>query len=137
MAKTSNIHSVTATAPSLEALLADLRDCANRPAEEARAFPPGVYCDEAFHRLELERIFAREWHCIGRTDEWAEPGQYEAMEIAGEAAEAVKSAGSDLIVGIGGGSPLDIARTVLFLARDADYITGQIIAVDGGRTLQH
>ena len=35
------------------------------------------------------------------------------------------------------GSPEDIARTVLFLARDADYITGQIIAVDGGRTLQH
>lgn len=35
------------------------------------------------------------------------------------------------------GSPLDIARTVLFLVRDGDYITGQIIAVDGGRTLQH
>jgi pteridine reductase len=34
------------------------------------------------------------------------------------------------------GSPADIARTVLFLVRDADYITGQIIAVDGGRTVQ-
>ena len=34
------------------------------------------------------------------------------------------------------GSPEDIARTLLFLVRDADYITGQIIAVDGGRTLQ-
>lgn len=34
------------------------------------------------------------------------------------------------------GTPEDIARTLLFLARDADYITGQIIAVDGGRTLQ-
>jgi pteridine reductase len=34
------------------------------------------------------------------------------------------------------GSPVDIARTLLFLVRDADYITGQIIAVDGGRTLQ-
>jgi pteridine reductase len=34
------------------------------------------------------------------------------------------------------GSPEDIARTLLFLARDAGYITGQIIAVDGGRTLQ-
>ncbi|MEN8179776.1 MAG: pteridine reductase [Pseudomonadota bacterium] len=34
------------------------------------------------------------------------------------------------------GSPNDIARTLLFLVRDADYITGQIIAVDGGRTLQ-
>lgn len=34
------------------------------------------------------------------------------------------------------GTPEDIARTVLFLARDADYITGQIIAVDGGRSTQ-
>jgi len=34
------------------------------------------------------------------------------------------------------GDPDDIARTVLFLIRDAGYITGQIIAVDGGRTLQ-
>ncbi len=34
------------------------------------------------------------------------------------------------------GNPEDIARTLLFLLRDAPYITGQIIAVDGGRTLQ-
>ena len=35
------------------------------------------------------------------------------------------------------GSPEDIARTVLFLVYDAAYITGQIIAVDGGRILNH
>jgi pteridine reductase len=34
------------------------------------------------------------------------------------------------------GTPEDIAQTLLFLFRDAPYITGQIIAVDGGRTLQ-
>lgn len=33
------------------------------------------------------------------------------------------------------GEPIDIAKTILFLVKDADYITGQIIAVDGGRTL--
>ena len=33
------------------------------------------------------------------------------------------------------GSPQDVARTALFLAKDAPYITGQIIAVDGGRSL--
>ena len=33
------------------------------------------------------------------------------------------------------GEPDDIANTVLFLASHAPYITGQIIAVDGGRTL--
>ena len=33
------------------------------------------------------------------------------------------------------GCPDDIARTVLFLATQSPYITGQIIAVDGGRSL--
>ncbi|MFA7097527.1 MAG: pteridine reductase [Gammaproteobacteria bacterium] len=33
------------------------------------------------------------------------------------------------------GSPQDIARAVLFLIRDADYMTGQILNVDGGRSL--
>ncbi|MDD5321321.1 MAG: pteridine reductase [Methylococcales bacterium] len=33
------------------------------------------------------------------------------------------------------GEPLDIAKAVLFLIKDADYITGHIITVDGGRTL--
>ena len=33
------------------------------------------------------------------------------------------------------GEPIDIAKTILFLVRDANYITGQIIAVDGGRSL--
>jgi len=33
------------------------------------------------------------------------------------------------------GRPEDIARTVLFLIKDAPYISGQIIAVDGGRSV--
>ena len=33
------------------------------------------------------------------------------------------------------GKPQDIAKTILFLVCDADYITGQVIPVDGGRLL--
>ena len=33
------------------------------------------------------------------------------------------------------GSPEDVAGAVLYLVRDAEYITGQIIAVDGGRSI--
>ena len=33
------------------------------------------------------------------------------------------------------GEPMDIARTVAFLACDAPFITGQLIKVDGGRSL--
>jgi pteridine reductase len=35
------------------------------------------------------------------------------------------------------GEPIDIAKAVLFLIKDADYVTGQIITVDGGRTLSY
>lgn len=33
------------------------------------------------------------------------------------------------------GTPLDIARSIYFLLENAPYITGQILAVDGGRSL--
>jgi pteridine reductase len=33
------------------------------------------------------------------------------------------------------GDPADIAGCVLYLVRDATYVTGQIVAVDGGRSI--
>ena len=33
------------------------------------------------------------------------------------------------------GSPEDVSGAILYLVRDADYVTGQIIAVDGGRSI--
>lgn len=33
------------------------------------------------------------------------------------------------------GSPEDVARGVLYLVRDAGYVTGQVLTIDGGRTL--
>jgi len=33
------------------------------------------------------------------------------------------------------GQPSDIAKAVLFLVDQGPYITGQIVTVDGGRTL--
>jgi pteridine reductase len=34
------------------------------------------------------------------------------------------------------GSPDDVARAVRFFATDAPFVTGQILAVDGGRSLR-
>jgi pteridine reductase len=36
-----------------------------------------------------------------------------------------------------GGSPEDIAKAVLYLINDAAYTTGQILTIDGGRTLTY
>jgi len=60
----------------VDRLLAALRDIAERPLEQARAMPPGVYTSEAFHALERARIFAREWLCAGRAESVANPGDY-------------------------------------------------------------
>lgn len=35
------------------------------------------------------------------------------------------------------GTPTDIAKAVLFLTKDANYMTGQTITIDGGRTLSN
>lgn len=35
------------------------------------------------------------------------------------------------------GNPADIARAVAFLIQDADYMTGQVLTVDGGRSLSN
>ncbi|RMD68318.1 MAG: SDR family oxidoreductase, partial [Gammaproteobacteria bacterium] len=33
------------------------------------------------------------------------------------------------------GHPQDVANAVVFLVRDSDYISGQVITVDGGRSV--
>jgi pteridine reductase len=33
------------------------------------------------------------------------------------------------------GTPDDIARAALYLVKDAPYVTGQVLPVDGGRTV--
>lgn len=56
---------------------------------------------------------------------WPDEGMTESLRAAIVKQTALKRTGE----------PQDIARTVLFLVRDAPYITGQIIAVDGGRSV--
>lgn len=54
------------------------------PFERARAMPPSVYTTDEFLALETDRIFAREWYCVGRASALAEPGDYLTAELAGQ-----------------------------------------------------
>lgn len=58
---------------------------------------------------------------------WPEEQHYEGMHQEIISRTALKKEGN----------PHDIAETALFLIEHANYITGQIIAVDGGRTLSN
>jgi len=56
---------------------------------------------------------------------WPDEGMSEALRTGIIKQTALKRSGE----------PQDIAAAVLFLVRDAPYVTGQIIAVDGGRSI--
>lgn len=91
-----------------------------------------VYCAAKAGLLGLTRALALELAPEVRVNgvspgpiEWPDDGQFSAQERA----EIIDHT---LLKRVG--SPQDIARTVHFLLFDAPYISGQIIAVDGGRS---
>jgi phenylpropionate dioxygenase-like ring-hydroxylating dioxygenase large terminal subunit len=64
--------------------VAELKAMAATPFERARAIPTSAYTSEAMLAAELDRIFRREWICVGRVDQLARPGDYLTREIAGQ-----------------------------------------------------
>lgn len=52
--------------------------------ESGRGLPPACYTDQEFYAAEIERIFRREWLCIGREDEVPKSGDYLSVELLGE-----------------------------------------------------
>lgn len=91
-----------------------------------------VYCAAKAGLLGLTRALALELAPEVRVNgvspgpiEWPDDDQFSAQERA----EIIDHT---LLKRVG--SPTDIARTVRFLLFDAPYISGQIIAVDGGRS---
>jgi phenylpropionate dioxygenase-like ring-hydroxylating dioxygenase large terminal subunit len=65
-------------------LVAALELC-RAPADQAYCVPPACYSDEAILARELPAIFRRQWIGIGRADRFANPGDYEALDITGAA----------------------------------------------------
>jgi meso-butanediol dehydrogenase/(S,S)-butanediol dehydrogenase/diacetyl reductase len=58
-----------------------------------------------------------------------------ALGVSSKPGEAMENFSADILLGRPG-QPEEIAGTALFLASsDSDYITGQIMAVDGGMIL--
>src|SRR3954468_20949558 len=55
------------------------------------------YFSPEIFQQEKERIFCREWFCAGREADLAEPGDYLAVEIAGESVIVVRTAEGTLV----------------------------------------
>ena len=50
----------------------------------ARHLPGYIYYSEDIYRLEIEKIWMKEWLCVGRVEQFPNAGDYKAMRIAGE-----------------------------------------------------
>lgn len=63
-------------------LLEAVRRNAELPDDCAEATPPQVYTSPEFLELERDKIFNKEWICVGRSDEFANPGDYRITTIS-------------------------------------------------------
>src|SRR5262245_2985479 len=55
-----------------------------RPVAEASHAPGALYASPEIYRLEVERLFRRDWLFVGREEELSEPGDYLTLRIADE-----------------------------------------------------
>ncbi|MEO0360977.1 MAG: Rieske 2Fe-2S domain-containing protein, partial [Pseudomonadota bacterium] len=76
--------------------VAELKANVAVPFERASAMPRSVYTSEAFLKRELEDLFAREWYCVGRVDQFQTPGDYVATELAGRPILVIRDKGGAL-----------------------------------------
>jgi len=55
-----------------------------RELTEAHHLPGEFYYSPEVFELEIEQIFMKDWLCVGRVEQFAKPGDYRALRIAGE-----------------------------------------------------
>src|SRR5260370_76015 len=55
-----------------------------RPLRDASHAPGALYASPEFYRLDVEKLFMRDWLFVGRVEELPDPGDYLTMRIAGE-----------------------------------------------------
>ena len=55
-----------------------------QPLPDASHAPGALYASPEFYRLDVEKLFMRDWLFVGRVEELPDPGDYLTMRIAGE-----------------------------------------------------
>lgn len=93
-----------------------------------------VYCISKNGLIMMTKTLAKELGPSVRVNAVA-PGAVMWPEGKNELTEEVKEKIISLTSLQRPGSPEDVAKAVLFFVRDGDYITGQVLGVDGGRWL--
>ena len=81
--------------PELRGILAALPSCEGREAA-APMLPRQCYTSAAFFEFEREAVFARNWVCVGRTDQLAGPGDAFSVTVAGEPLIVARSTAGEI-----------------------------------------
>lgn len=69
---------------TLHQLLATLREYRSLDDLDCLTLPPDAYVSPDLHQLELERIFRKEWLCVGREEQVHGPGEYFTTDVLSE-----------------------------------------------------
>lgn len=133
----TNLKAPLFLSQALASTLADNQGCIINLADVHGERPLSghpVYCAAKAGNIMLTKALAKELAPKVRVNGIA-PGAILWPENDGELSEENKAKILKKISLKRLGDPSDIARTIVFLVTDAPYITGQILAVDGGRSL--
>jgi phenylpropionate dioxygenase-like ring-hydroxylating dioxygenase large terminal subunit len=118
--------------PELAAILKALPPCEGQEAV-APMLPKQCYTSAEFFDFEREAVFARNWVCVGRTDQLSSPGDAFSFSIAGEPLIIVRNKAGDIramgavcqhrghVLSCGGDNPKGLIRCPLhFWTYDLD-----------------
>ncbi|HEX3953412.1 MAG TPA: aromatic ring-hydroxylating dioxygenase subunit alpha [Stellaceae bacterium] len=86
---------MTATTQEVRAIIDALPPYAGNEAA-APMLPKFCYTSPEFFEFEREAVFARNWVCVGRTDQLAEPGAVLSASVAGEKLIVSRTPGGDI-----------------------------------------
>lgn len=82
----------------MTAILDHLTAFAAGTIARSHAMPGAFYTDPALLEIEKEKVFRREWICIGHADEVKAPGDYFTTELVGEPLLVTRNAAGEVNV---------------------------------------
>lgn len=71
---------------------------ARRAFEEAATLPADAFTSVDVYEREVEQVLVREWLCVGRVDQVANPGDYFTLDLLGDALVVVRDLGGTVRV---------------------------------------
>lgn len=75
---------VEPVATDIDALVKEAMAGSSKVAKDSMTLPPQAYSAQAFYDLEVEKIFKKEWLCVGHVSQVAKVGDYFCVDIIGE-----------------------------------------------------